>query len=104
MSNPANEKILLVDDNPTNLKVLTDALEPHGYSILVAPGGEVALKTAGRAQPDLILLDVMMPGLDGIETCRRLKADEATRDIPVIFISARSEMQSLVDGFRVGRH
>jgi DNA-binding NtrC family response regulator len=102
MSNPANEKILLVDDNPTNLKVLTDALEPHGYSILVAPGGEVALKTAGRAQPDLILLDVMMPGLDGIETCRRLKADEATRDIPVIFISARSEMQSLVDGFRAG--
>jgi DNA-binding NtrC family response regulator len=81
---------------------LTDALEPSGYRILVAPNGELALKTAALGAPDLILLDVMMSGLDGLETCRRLKAAEATRDIPVIFISARGEMQILVDGFRAG--
>ena len=96
------EKILLVDDNPTNLQVLSDALEPEGYGILAAPGGEVALKIAARGEPDLILLDVMMSGLNGLETCRRLKEDPATCDIPVIFISARGEMQSVVDGFRAG--
>jgi len=102
MTESTKNKILIVDDNPTNLQVLTDALEPSGYHILVAPNGEIALKTAALALPDLILLDVMMSGLDGLETCRRLKANEATRDIPVIFISARGEMQVLVEGFRAG--
>ncbi len=95
-------RILLVDDVPENLAVLTAALEPEGYEILAAPGGEIALKVAGRALPELILLDVLMPGLDGIETCRRLKRDEATREIPVIFITARGETGSLVEGFRAG--
>jgi DNA-binding NtrC family response regulator len=98
----SGEKILLVDDIPANLAVLTAALEPEGYEILAAPNGLTALKVAARAQPDLILLDVMMPELNGMETCRRLKQDEATRDIPVIFITARSEMESVVDGFRAG--
>ena len=102
MTEPDKDKILIVDDNPTNLQVLTDALEPSGYHILVAPNGEIALKTAALGIPDLILLDVMMSGLDGLETCRRLKSDKITRDIPVIFISARGEMQVLVDGFRAG--
>ena len=102
MSIEPKEKILLVDDNPTNLQVLTDALEPEGYSILAAPSGEVALKIAARGGPDLILLDVMMAGLNGMETCRRLKEDPATCDIPVIFISARGEMESVVEGFRAG--
>ncbi len=96
------EKILLVDDVPENLAVLTSALEPEGYEILAAPGGQVALKVAARARPELILLDILMPELDGLETCRRLKRDEATRDIPVIFITARGELTSMVEAFRAG--
>src|SRR5882757_9625189 len=96
------EKILLVDDVPANLSVLTSALEPHGYEILVAQNGLAALKVAAKALPDLILLDILMPEIDGLETCRRLKQDEATRDIPVIFLTARGEMESIVAGFRAG--
>ncbi len=96
------ERILLVDDQPSNLAVLTAALEPAGYEILAAPNGAAALKVARKAQPDLVLLDILMPDLDGLETCRRLKADESTRDIPVIFITARNEMSSIVEGFNAG--
>jgi DNA-binding NtrC family response regulator len=96
------EKILLVDDVPANLAVLTAALEPEGYEIFAAPNGATALKVAAKARPDLILLDIMMPELDGFETCRRLKENDATRDIPVIFITARNEMESVVAGFRAG--
>lgn len=96
------EKILLVDDVPANLSVLVSALEPHGYEILAAPNGPAALKVAAKALPDLILLDILMPEMNGLETCRRLKQDEATRDIPVIFLTARCEMESIVDGFRAG--
>jgi DNA-binding NtrC family response regulator len=96
------EKILLVDDVPANLSVLTSALEPEGYEIFAAQNGAAALKVAAKAKPDLILLDIMMPELDGFETCRRLKENEATRDIPVIFITARNEMESVVAGFRAG--
>lgn len=99
---PRRERVLLVDDQASNLTVLTAALEPSGYEILAAPSGMVALKVAAKAQPDLILLDILMPTLDGLETCRRLKADEATRDIPVIFITARNEMSSIVEGFNAG--
>ena len=96
------EKILLVDDVAANLSVLSAALEPEGYEILAASGGALALKVAVRARPDLILMDILMPEMDGLETCRRLKQDPATRDIPVIFITARNEMESVVDGFRAG--
>src|SRR5690242_15816668 len=96
------EKILLVDDVPANLTVLTSALEPEGYEILAAPSGSIALQVAAKAKPDLILLDIMMPGMDGLETCRRLKQNEATRDIPVIFITARNETESVVEGFHAG--
>jgi DNA-binding NtrC family response regulator len=95
-------QVLLVDDTPANLDVLTGLLEPQGYRVLAAPGGEVALRIAARAKPDLILLDVLMPGIDGYETCRRLKAAEETRDIPVVFISALEEVEDLVLGFRAG--
>lgn len=98
----APEKILLVDDVPANLAVLTGALEPEGYEILAASNGLTALKVAAKAQPDLILLDIVMPELDGLETCRRLKQDEATRDIPIIFITAHNETENVVEGFRVG--
>jgi DNA-binding NtrC family response regulator len=97
-----HEKILLVDDVPANLSVLTAALEPAGYEILAVPNGATALKVAAKAQPGLILLDIMMPEIDGLETCRRLKQDEITRDIPVIFITARDETRSLVAGFQAG--
>ena len=96
------EKILLVDDVPANLSVLTAALEPQGYEILAASSGQAALKVASRAQPNLILLDIMMPEMDGLETCRQLKREVATREVPVIFITARGEMESVVEGFRVG--
>jgi DNA-binding NtrC family response regulator len=95
-------KILLVDDVAANLNALSDMLEPEGYHILAARGGEQALDTAIRNQPDLILLDVMMPGWNGYETCRRLQENEATRTIPVIFLTVQDEIEKVVEGFRVG--
>ena len=98
----ADAKILIVDDTPANLKVLRQALEPEGYNILAASNGETAHKIAIKAEPDLILLDVLMPGMDGFETCRRLKGDAATQGIPIIFITARAETEAVVEGFRAG--
>ncbi|MFQ6042002.1 MAG: sigma-54-dependent transcriptional regulator [Candidatus Poribacteria bacterium] len=95
-------KILLVDDMPPNLDILSNALEPEGYQILIALDGEEAIKIARRALPDLILLDVMMPKIDGFETCRRLKQDQSTQDIPVIFVTAKEETESIIKGFRMG--
>jgi PleD family two-component response regulator len=97
-----DSKILIVDDVPANLNVLCQALETEGYKIVAAPSGAVALQIAHRTQPDLILLDVMMPEMDGFETCRRLKSDASTAEIPVIFITARDEMSSIAKGFQVG--
>ena len=102
IANAKGAKILIADDIPANLNLLSDALEPAGYSILAAPSGEIALKISKRMRPDLILLDVIMPGMDGYETCRQLKQDDSTRDIPVIFITAKDETQSVVEGFRAG--
>jgi two-component system, sensor histidine kinase and response regulator len=94
--------ILLVDDNLTNLKVLLECLEKSAFETLIAQSGESALRQVKYAQPDLILLDVMMPGIDGFETCRRLKEDSSTRDIPVIFMTALSEAVDKVTGFEAG--
>ena len=96
------EQILLVDDNPTNLQVLFKTLEGSGYRLLAARDGEAALYTAKRAKPSLILLDVMMPGMDGFEVCERLKADPDTADIVVIFLSALTDSQSKVHGLAIG--
>ena len=74
-----DEKVLLVDDNPTNLQVLFQTLEGRGYNLLIAKNGETALAIAGKAHPHLILLDIMMPEMDGYEVCRQLKADPATQ-------------------------
>ncbi len=95
-------KILLVDDQPANLDVLCELLGSRGYGVLLAPSGRVALQSASRAVPDLILLDVMMPEMDGFETCRRLRQDARTREIPVIFITARDLEEDVVIGFRAG--
>ncbi len=95
-------KVLVVDDVPTNLDVLRQPLEQAGYRFLAVPSGEVALKVARHSQPDLILLDVLMPDMDGYEVCRRLKADPDLADIPVIFLTARDETEAVVEGFAAG--
>lgn len=94
--------ILLVDDNPNNLKVLFEAIQGHGWKALMATNGELAIEQAEYAKPDLILLDVMMPGIDGFEACRRLKANSITQDIPVIFMTALSDTTDKVKGLEIG--
>lgn len=94
--------VLIVDDTPANLAIVAEHLEEQGLRVLVAQGGEEALARAARVRPDLILLDVMMPGLDGFETCRRLKAMETTQAIPVLFMSALSDAHSKLEGFEAG--
>ena len=95
-------RIMVVDDVPANVDVLCQALEALGYRIEVAGDGRSALELAAESKPDLILMDVVMPGWDGLETCRRLKATTATRDIPLIFITARGETGEIVKGFQAG--
>ena len=94
--------ILTVDDDVNNLSVVRDCLVECNYTILVAEDGESAIQRADYARPDLILLDVMMPGIDGYETCRRLKLLEGTKDIPVIFMTALAETGHKVKGLTVG--
>lgn len=95
-------RILIVDDIEENLKVLTETLTNQGFYPLQAKNGEKALQIAEKAQPDLILLDIKMPGMDGYETISRLKTNESTRDIPVIFISALNQIEDKVKGFEAG--
>jgi two-component system, NtrC family, sensor kinase len=94
--------ILVVDDTPTNLQVLFDLLSEQGYRVAIAKNGETALQRLKTFQPNLILLDVMMPGIDGFETCQRFKANPNTRDIPVIFMTALSDSVDKVKGLRLG--
>jgi len=96
------ESILLVDDEPTNLQVLFGTLEEIGCKKLIAKDGKTALAIARKTHPDLILLDIMMPGMDGFEVCRRLKSDPGTMDIPVIFLSALSATEDKVAGLNLG--
>ena len=96
------ENILLVDDNTTNLQVLHETLAGTGHKFLIAKNGESALAIARKAMPSLILLDIMMPGIDGFEVCRRLKADPETEAIPVIFLTALDDTKSKVKGFELG--
>jgi DNA-binding NtrC family response regulator len=95
-------QILLVDDNPTNLQVLYQTLGGHGYRLLAARSGKDAIAIAERALPDLILLDVMMPEMDGFDACARLKANPRTRDTAVIFLSALTEAHEKVRGLELG--
>lgn len=100
MTNSAN--ILLVDDTPSNLDVLTAMLKEQGYRVRPAINGELALEAVKASPPDLILLDINLPRMNGYEVCTRLKADESTRDIPVIFISALNDVDAIVKAFEVG--
>ncbi len=94
--------ILVVDDNPTNLQVLLESLKQTGFKILVARSGESAIQQAEYGKPDLILLDVMMPGIDGFETCRRFKTLEAFKEIPIIFMTALTDTTDKLKGFQAG--
>lgn len=102
-TNPQIYTILVVDDNPVNLKMITDYLGKEiGFHMLTAKSGKSGLERARRGQPDIILLDVLMPGMDGFETCHRLKAQPETKDIPVIFMTALSDTKDKVKGFEAG--
>lgn len=94
--------VLIVDDVPDNLAVLHDALDESGYTVLVATNGEQALARAAQARPDVVLLDAVMPGLDGFEVARRLKADAATAHIPIIFMTGLTETEHLVAALEAG--
>ncbi len=101
-SNDATEAILMVDDNPTNLQLLFETLDGRGYKLLIAKDGNAALSIARKACPNLILLDIMMPEIDGYEVCRQLKADPATAEIPIIFLSALTDTKDKVQGLDLG--
>lgn len=102
MENVSQGMILVVDDRPENLGVLFDYLDQKGFTVLLVQNGANALKQAEQNQPDIILLDVMMPDVNGFEVCRRLKANDRTKEIPVIFITALSETVDKIRGFEVG--
>ncbi len=95
-------KILIIDDSKENILILLETLEPHGYEVFVASKADKGIELAGSVQPDVILLDVVMPGKDGFAVCQVLKADEKTRDIPIVFLTSRQEMESVVHGFEIG--
>ncbi len=98
----ARDVVLVVDDVPSSLGALCSELEAEGYTVLVAPDGEAALAQIDLAVPDAILLDALMPGLDGFETCRRLKAQPAFAHVPVIFMTGLAETEHIVAGFAAG--
>ncbi len=94
--------ILIVDDQVINLKILFRLLTNHKFRVIIADSGHRALKILENLSPDVILLDVMMPGIDGFETCRQIKNNEKTTDIPVIFITALNSIEDKITGFEVG--
>ncbi|CAD5108846.1 response regulator transcription factor [Zestomonas carbonaria] len=94
--------VLIVDDTPDNLALLSDALDAAGYMVLVAMDGASALERMQRRRPDVVLLDAVMPGLDGFETCRRIKAQAEIADIPVLFMTALTDSEHVVEAFAAG--
>lgn len=98
----ANYNILIVDDTPINLEVIVDFLDDAGFGIRIARSGKSALKRIAYERPDIVLLDVLMPDMDGFETCRRLKASEETCDIPIILMTSLASIEDKVNGFKAG--
>ncbi|MEQ8189134.1 MAG: response regulator, partial [Candidatus Eremiobacterota bacterium] len=94
--------VLIVDDVPKNIQLLGNILNNEGYDIIIAENGKEALERISDVLPDIILLDIMMPEMDGYETCKILKENDRTRDIPVIFLTAKTEMEDIVKGFNAG--
>ncbi len=97
-----SDVVLIIDDIPENLSLLHDALDEAGYTVLVATNGESALQRARQSRPDVILLDAMMPGMDGFEVARRLKADFSTQHIPIVFMTGLTETEHVVAAFAAG--
>lgn len=102
MTEDKTNSILVVDDNPDNLRLLLGILSSKGYRVRPTSSGEHAIASITKEQPDLILLDIMMPGIDGFEVCRRLKSEEKTASIPIIFISALDEISDKTKAFSAG--
>jgi len=96
------ENILIVDDDPNNIRILGTVLREKNYNIAVATNGNQALNMALKRKPDLILLDIMMPEIDGYQVCRRLKEDNEVKDIPIIFLTAKFQTEDIVKGFQLG--
>lgn len=99
---PDKPRVLLVDDVPDNLRMLSDVLEDAGYMVMVATSGQSAIERLGFMLPDVILLDAVMPGMDGFETCRRIKADPRTADTPVVFMTGLTDSEHILRGFQSG--
>lgn len=99
---PENMTILTVDDTPANIRLLTHYLEKQGYRVITAEDGFEGFKAAIQYHPDLVLLDVMMPGTDGYEVCELLKAEEETKDIPIVFLTAKADVEDRLHGFELG--
>ncbi|HBE35801.1 MAG TPA: adenylate/guanylate cyclase with GAF sensor(s), partial [Cyanobacteria bacterium UBA11368] len=95
-------EILVVDDNPANLKLLINILRENGYKVRPVPDGNLAIEAVSKSKPDLILLDILMPNIDGYEVCKKLKSDPNTQNIPIIFLSALSEGLDKAKAFQVG--
>ena len=99
---PSKPDILIVDDTPANLQLLAAMLKDHGYRVRPVPSGKLAIQAAQKAKPDLILLDINMPEMNGYEVCKQLKADESLREVPVLFISALDETLDKIKAFAAG--
>ena len=99
---PAASRILIVEDTPANILTLSAILKEHGYQISVATHGAQALQVIEKVRPDLVLMDVMMPGMDGYEACRRIKESPQWQDLPIIFLTAKTEAADIVRGFELG--
>src|SRR5688572_22417683 len=97
-----NARILLIEDEPQNIQAVSAILKEQGYQTSVALNGQQGLDLLAHFRPDLILLDIMMPGLDGYEVCRRIKASKLWREIPVIFLTAMTDPNDIVNGFEAG--
>lgn len=95
-------RILVIEDEPANIQTLSTLLKERGYNINIATNGRQGLQVLERIRPDLILLDIMMPEMDGFETCRRIKASTAWREIPIIFLTAKADTADIVRGFELG--
>ena len=100
--NKEKTSVLLVDDEPTNLNVMSRLWAAHGFDVFIAKDGESAINRAENIKPDIILLDIQMPKMDGFEACRRLKENEKTKEIPIIFMSGLSDVVDKVRGFELG--
>ncbi len=97
-----DQTILIIDDNPANLSVLTEHIKLWGFDFMVARNGESGIRKAAQGEPDLILLDIYMPGMDGFEVCQKLKSNPSTEDIPVIFLTANTDWKDKIRGFQMG--